>query len=160
MSLPKHLSTAPISIISAAVLVSFSCCCLCLLPYTLPVCLPPTLGEAQQQNEMGGLSWLPWFVAQLGAYSVWFSKEASNTHPLGNWEWNTRMNANGLESIRLWVSTLCRQPLLLQHLVAFRIIFKAMFSGKSSNILPWRNALKTSTFFELQGSLCALPYRP
>lgn len=56
MSLPKHLSTAPICVIPAAVLVSFSCCCLCLFSYTPPVCLPPTFGEALQENETCSLS--------------------------------------------------------------------------------------------------------
>lgn len=53
---PKHLSTAPICVIPAAVLVSFSCCCLCLFSYSPPVCLPPTVGEALQENETCSLS--------------------------------------------------------------------------------------------------------
>lgn len=80
MSLPKHLSSAPIRVIPAAVLVSFSCCCLSLFSYTPPVCLPPTVGEALQENEtcisLARSSARYWLCVR-------FRKEAVQHSPLG-----------------------------------------------------------------------------
>lgn len=74
------------------------------------------------------------------------------------------MNANGLESTLLRISTLYLQLLFLQRLITYRIIFKAIFSCRPNNILPWRNALHSLSFREVSlpfpicpNSLSSLP---